>query len=355
MSASLPVHCASKEAIWKHIETAFGMDRQGNALARPHKDSWLAYFKKQLPKARAIAVVHAWLLSLCWLRRLELWLIETHQDSSYSFLDEAHFDNLADIERLLKGLVLAKEDRDPQLLRRFPLLPRMPVPVWFSDLHVDDLPVQAGLKAMQQLGPEDLHLVGRQAESPNEKAAMAASFPEEISLFLLNPFALDGSLEGGMLKRHLATCLLPENYRVTSGPGGYRRALPAQQSLWESAMEGCHTLSGRLFAVAPDRLAADRWQYHLALACADAFHFCRKDASSHLYPFHRQIRIGDALKSSLDIRSLLRPCCPASLARLGIWRTVLGRFHHAKTDGEREEARSLLADLLQAFSCPAQA
>ena len=354
MSASLPVHHTSAETVWKLFESTFGLDREGKAVARPHKKSWLAFFKKHMSRQEASVMVQAWLLRLCWLRRMEIWLTEIHQDSSYFFLDEAHIDDLGDVENLLTSAKLEKNARSEAFNKRFPLLPRFPVPQWFSKIKVLPVPIEPALQAIRMFGIDDVGSFGKQPESPKGNIASAgpAGFVEGGNL--LNPFALDGSLESGMLRKQAASHIPDESYSVTSGPGGYRRALPAQQAQWEMAMQGIHKQSRRLFAVAPDPLAADRWQYHLALTCVEAFHFCHNQdyTVSELPAFLHQIRIGESLKSSLDIRQPVESLLPNQPARLGIWRTALGRFHRVTNEEEREEARSLLADLPRHFRAP---
>ena len=174
MSASLPVHATTTVDVWKLVETHFGLDQYANPLSRPGKGSWLSQFRKHLPRTEAIALTQAWMLRLFWLRRMELWLIETHQDSSYAFLDAAHLQSLGDIKALLDGLHLAKEDRNYELNHRFPLLPALPVPVWFSNISLVNISIEKGLEAMQEVGNDELEIFGKQMESPGSKAASAA-------------------------------------------------------------------------------------------------------------------------------------------------------------------------------------
>lgn len=354
MSASLPVHATTPVDIWKLVETHFGLDQFATPLSRPSKESWLAQFRKQVPRAEAVALTQAWMLRLFWLRRMELWLIETHQDSSYGFLDVAHLHSLGDIKALLDGFHLAKEDRNYELNHRFPLLPALPIPVWFSNISVINISIEKGLGAIREVGLDELEVFGKQMESPASNAAHAAcALPGNVDT-LLNPFALDASLETGQIHRKLKSLKPEKNYRVAAGPGGYKRALPDEQDLWELTMQSCHDLVGKMFILAPDVLAADRWQYHMALACVQAMHVCRGEAFvlSPLPAFHSQIRIGDGLQSNLDTRLSIEALLPDQPVRLGLWRTALGRFHRAKTIDEREEARHLLDDLPRNFRAP---
>jgi hypothetical protein len=354
MSASLPVHVTAKRDIWDLIEYTFGLDRYGNAVARPHRKSWLSQSKKYLPKQEAHAHTHAWLLRLCWLRRMELWLIEAHQDSSYAFLDHAHIGHLGDLAALMDALPLEKEARNSEMQSRFPLLPALPLLTWFSEIQVFDLDIEKGLEAIRQLDVEAIECFGKQQDSPRAGLPTFIDIAAKEQANMLNPLVLDGALEVSYIKASINKIFPDHPYRIVSGPGGYKRELPADQELFELALQVCFEKSEQLFSLAPDPLAADRWQYHLGLACIDAMHVCPGDAFavSELPEFHRKLRIGKGLRASLDTRLPIEALLPDQPVRLGIWRTALGRFHRAVSSHEHESARELLADLPRHFKAP---
>lgn len=354
MSGSLPVHATKHLDVWKNIEASFGLDASGNPAARPKKQSWLAQFRRCLPKPEAIALTQAWTLRLFWLRRIEIWLTDVHKDSSYAFLDHNHLKSLGEAKALIDSLALSKTKRAPELRSGFPLLPEIPIPVWFSEISAIDIDIEKGLEAVRELGIEELELFGRQAESPSLKAVAASSLLMHDPFSLLNPCAMDGSLEAGQIVSLLSRLLPEKPYRVIAGPGGYKRVLPDTQNQWEAAMQACHERVSGMFILAPEAFSADRWQYHMALACIQAMHLDRGEeaALSPLPAFHLQVRIGDGLRPSLDTRLPMASLLPDQPVKLGLWRTALRRFHRASSVSEREEARHLLADLPRHFRAP---
>lgn len=357
-----PPIIAPKEsaATWEAVIAAFGIDACGHAVARPSKGSWLAFYKKQYPKEEAIAYTHAWLIRLLWLRRIELWLLRTHDgEACYEFLDKDHIQQFRDIADLLNYGNTAVQDRPDTFVNRFPLLPQFPLPAWFSQPPELPLPIDRVCAALRKLTLEDLERFGRQSETPRSTLATTAT-QSWSQHWPGNPkHAQFEAQDGKLLAAHLSNIInnkIPnKSYHVTAGPGGYRRILPSNQSVWKAAHTACIQHSKRLFAVCPDSAAADRCLYHLALSATASMHIipCEKQFSLAPLPsFHHNIRVGDSLNCKLDLNITMKNLLPDQVRRLAMWRTALRRFHKEEDDGKKEETRTILEDLPRHFKGP---
>ncbi|MFK7969193.1 MAG: hypothetical protein AB8F95_02445 [Bacteroidia bacterium] len=340
-------------ASWEAVEATFGVNRYGLAPKRVPKGSWLALLRKQYPKPEALGIVQSWMVRLLWLRRLEIWLIETHnRDASFAFLDATHIQCFDDVSTLFQTLEIDPEERNESFLQTFPLLPKLPIPRWFSNLKGLDLPVGTALRALARLDVSDIEAYGRQAESPLPKAAPFSTQDDGPQQVCVHGGAEDGSLFVAHARNVLHGHLPEEHYRVDAGPGGYRRTMPMLQSQWESAALLLKKSANNWFAVCPSVAAADRCLFHMTLEAIRCLHFSQSDGANSLPAFHHCIRVGDAFSCKLDVNLPLKGLLPKQAARLGMWRTSLKRFHASLEESSKDEARSVLADLPRHFRIP---